>query len=91
MTASPQHLARLAADLALVARELPSLARVAQVLGVDPRTISRTLARGRMSRYLARRWLDCQPYLGLAVGLRRGLVEREARRQTDMMSGPAWR
>ena len=85
------HLRRLCADLALVARELPSLARVAQVLRVHPCTIARTLARGRMSRYMALRWLDCQPYLGFARGLRRGAVEREARRQMDMMSGPAWR
>ena len=91
MTASPQHLARLAEDLALVAEQAPSLARVAHVLGVDWRTISRTLARGRMSRYLARRWLDCPEYMGQATGLRRGAVEREARRQMDMMSGPAWR
>lgn len=86
-----QHLRRLCADLALVAEVIPTHERLAQILRCHPCTIGRTLARGRLSGYMSRRWLDCQPYLGLARGLRRGAEERQERRQLDIMSGPAWR
>jgi len=86
VTGEEEHLRRIRDSLALAQATLDcSHERLGELLGVDPRTITRNLERYTATRYLARRWLantrQAAALRALVAGARMGLTEAQAAAQ----------